>query len=387
MKKFLTLLLLLLMVLSGCTKKEDPADLLKNARDKMAAIENSTWDGTMNIVSGEDGGAGITLPINYTLMADKAQGVLYMLMDMTYFGQTITTENWQVGQDIYTDDGYSKTHTTTDDPAWDEGSNLVNVLDDLIKYMESITVEDSGSDKIVTMRIKEDSYFKFLQDFNSEAEMTSLLDGSIEDLKIDDIVLTIDKEGLLRRLATAFSCLSDGVNVSIDMDMTMRDEGRTVVPSFDPSEFTDEGDDTVYDGSFEEIVFDNDLDVVIFMDGFDTYKCYFDDEDQFLVIFNDDYLYSDGLFLNGDFAREFYASLDSTMEYEIRSEREVTCNVPCRMRIGYSPNETDFFNPETPFAIVTFEDIDLGIAFVGYGSEAEFADVMAQVSFEIRTGE
>ena len=55
------------------------------------------------------------------------------------------------------------------------------------------------------------------------------------------------------------------------------------------------------------------------------------------------------------------------------------------MLVGYSPNESEMFNAETPFSVVTFDNGDIGIVFVCYGTEEEFKAAMDQVSFDIYT--
>jgi hypothetical protein len=115
--------------------------------------------------------------------------------------------------------------------------------------------------------------------------------------------------------------------------------------------------------------------------------CYFDEEEQTLVIFNDDTILCDGLFVNGDFSQQLYdAILSGDADYTVRYESQPnTYGANAKMLVGYSPNDSEMFNAETPFSVITFDDGDIGLIFVGYGSEEEFKNAMDQLSFDLYT--
>ena len=394
MKKCITLCLFFLLLLSGCGKSEDPKELLRKAYEKQSELNSYTYDGTMNIQLGEEGEAGFTMPVDMTVMYDNMgssdtgddQG--YSLISLSVFGQKSVTETWTVGNTIYTDDGTSKTVSQSEMTG--STMDIDKMVSNIIDNAESITVEKDGDNKVMHVTLKENAAANILSGLGEDiSDIAGSTDGA--NIRFNDIVLTIDKDGFIRTTKLSAESQAEGVTVNMDIELTLRDEGKTVIPAFDPAEFTDqEPTDTGYeygDGSYEDILFDDGVEILVYMDQYDKYTCYFDDDEQLLVIYDSQGVLCEGIFVNGDFAQQFYdAILSGDVSYTIRYETEpYTYGANAKMLVGYSPNESEMFNAETPFSVVTFDNGDIGIVFVCYGTEEEFKAAMDQVSFDIYT--
>ncbi len=394
MKKVIALSLFFLLLISGCSKSDDPKELLRKAYEKQSQLSSYTYEGTMNISSGEEDGAGFTLPIDMTVMidnkgtADTADDEGYSLVGLSVFGQKSVTESWTVGNTVYSDDGYNKTTSQIESP--DFAQNLEKTISAIIDNADSITVEKDGDNRIMHVTLKEGSAADLLSGLGED--LTDIAGtGDSGNVRFNDIVFTIDKEGYIRTVKLSAQSESEELKLDMNIELTLKDEGRTVIPAFDPAEFTDQGSDepeeSYGDGSYEDILFDDGVEILIYMDDFDKFMCYFDDEEQSLIIFNNDAILCEGLFVNGDFAQQLYdAVLSGDVSYPIRYESEpLTYGANAKMLVGFSPNDSEMFNANTPFSIITFDDGDIGLIFVGYGTEEEFKAAMDQISFDLYT--
>ena len=404
MKRIMTLCAVLMLLISGCSKSDDPQQLLRQAYEKQAKLSSYTYEGTIDISmkSTEEGGS-LSVPMNITAMYDNKgtsqtdddEG--YSLVSLSLFGQDNVTESWTVGNTVYTDTGYSKTVSSSETD--DSQQDIEEMVSRIIDNAEEITVETDGDNKVMHVTMKEDAVANILSELGEEiSEMT----GSDDSTRINDVILTIDKDGYIRRVQLSAETQSEGLTLIMDLDLTLKDEGKTVIPAFDPSEFTEEGDDYDYgydfddgtddsygDSSYEDIIFDDGTEIIVFMDKYDDFMCYFDDDEQLLVLFNEEDVLSDGIFVNGVYAQNLYtAILAGDVTYTIRYERQPdTYGANAKMLVGYSENESELFNAGTPFSVICFDDGDIGLIFVGYGTEEEFKAAMDQLSFAIYTEE
>lgn len=395
MKKIITLcLLVLLLPIGGCSKSDDPKELLRKAYEKQSQLSSYTYEGTMNISTGEEGGAGLSLPVDLTVMfdnkgtADTGDDEGYSLFSLSLFGQQSVTESWTVGNTVYTDDGYSKTTSRIETAK--STQDIDGVVSAIIDNAETITVEDNDDSKVMHVTLKEDAAAGILSGLG-EGLSDLAGTGNAANVRFNDITLTIDKDGFIRSTGLSAESEAEDLKITMDITLTLKDEGKTSIPFFDPNEFTDQGttdtESDYGDGSYEDIVFDDGVEILIYMDDPDNFMCYFDEEEQTLVIFNDDTILCDGLFVNGDFSQQLYdAILSGDADYTVRYESQPnTYGANAKMLVGYSPNDSEMFNAETPFSVITFDDGDIGLIFVGYGSEEEFKNAMDQLSFDLYT--
>ena len=390
MKKLLLMIFSLLLLLSACTGSSDPKDLLKKAFEKQKELKSYTYDGQVNIATNEEGGAGFNIPVNYVLSVitngndDPKDDEQYMKMSMTMFGEQVNTETWSKDGYTYTDDGYTKikqAYDIHDFPTLD----IEEIVSQLIENTESIKVDSLGSDKVLTITPKDKSAAAILAMFGSLSSLDDI--GDAEGLEFEDLILTIDKDNNLRSYNMKAVGEIEGVNMDMSVDMTLRDENNTVIPEFNPDEFSESDGSYAGDGTYEDIVFDDGTELMIFMEEPDKYLVFFDDDEQLITIHNGTDLLSDGMFLNGEYAANLYNSTES-LGYKTRYEGNPQMfSGTAKMKVCFSETDSDIFNANTPFSVVTFEGHDLGIVFVGYGSEEEFKAIMDQVSFEIYTGQ
>ena len=389
MKKVITLFLTFLLLLSGCAKSEDPKEMLKKAYEKQSQLNSYTYEGTMNISAGEDG-AGLSLPMEMLIMynnkgtEDQNDDSGYSKVRVSVFGQETVTQAWTEGGTVYTDDGtrkYISENEITQSPR-----DIEKTVAALIDNAESITVEEDGSNRIMHLKLKEGAIKDLAAAFGDELSDLTGAEGT--DFQVNDVDLTLDKEGYIRKLFLAAQSTAEGLTVKMDLEMNLKDENNTVIPSFDPTEFTgesDEIDDTIGDGSFEDILFDDGNEILIYMNGFDEFMCFFDDEEQSLLIHDGNTILDEGIFVNGDFVSQFYdAVLSGDVGYDVRYESEpVSEGAKAKMVVGYSENDSEIFNANTPFSVVRFEGADFGLLYVGYGTEEEFKAAMDQISYKV----
>ena len=393
MKKGIALCLFFLLLVSGCSKNDDPKELLRQAYEKQAQLNSYTYDGTMNIQTGEEGGAGFSMPVKMTIMYDNkgtedtGDDEGYSLVSLSLFGQESVTESWTQGNTVYTDDGYTKTTSQVD--TTDNNGNIDKMVSNIIDNAESITVENDGNNKVMHVTLKEDAAANILSELGEGlSDLTGAENGT--NIRFNDITLTLDKDGYIRTTKLSAQSEAEGMTIDLDIELNLKDEGKTVIPDFDPADFTDQGNDTETsygDGSYEDIVFDDGVEILVYMDQFDDFMCFFDDDEQSLMIYDDQGILCEGIFVNGDFAQQFYdAVLSGDVGYTIRYERTpYTYGANAKMLVGYSPNDTEIFNAETPFSVISFDQGDIGVLFVGYGTEDEFKAAMDQLSFDLYT--
>lgn len=389
MKRAITLFLIFLFLLSGCAKSEDPKELLKKAYEKQSQLRSYTYEGTININAGEDG-AGLSLPMEMLMMydgkgtEDQSDDSGYSKVRISVFGQESITQSWTEGGTVYTDDGTSK--YVSENEITQSTQDIEKTVSALIDNAESITVEEDGSNRIMHLKLKEGAIKDLASAFGGELADLTGAEGT--DFQINDVDLTLDKEGYIRKLYMTAQTTAEGLTIAMDLEMNLKDENNTVIPSFDPAEFTGESDqidDSYGDGSFEDIVFDDGTEVLIYMDGFDRFLCFFDDEEQSLVIHDNTNILCEGIFVNGDFAQQFYdAVLSGDVGYTVRYESEpASKGTKAKMVVGFSETDGDIFNANTPFSVVCFDNGDLGLLYVGYGTEEEFKAAMDQISYEV----
>lgn len=385
MKKILIALLGVLLFLSACTKADDPKTLLQKAYEKQQKLKTYTYEGEMNIVAGEDGSSGFNIPATYIMMFDNNNtdntddDKAYVSIDMDMFGYPVNTKTWTVGNVAYTDDGYNKTRQEVD-IATTSSPDISETIANIISNTESITVSNSGSDKVLNIKLRDPSAGALLEMFGSSDYLED-----VDDVTFEDLIITIDKDNLIRKLEMAANTSAENTPIKVDLTMTLKDEDNTVIPSFNPDDFTDASySDSYGDGSFEDIVFDDGTELLVYMDKFDEYLVYFDEQEQLISIHDNQTLFADGMLLNGSFISELYNSIDSTDAYVLRYENTQNMeNGKAKIKVCFSQTDTDIFNANTPFAIVMFEGYDLGALFVGYGTEEEFKTVMDQTSYEV----
>ena len=380
MKKLL--LFILLLLISACSSSK-PEDLLKKAYENQSKLKNYTYDCSMKISVSDETGYDLSMPMDFTTIVDtkgtedKSDDESYTFLTVSILGYDSKVETWMKDDIIYTDDGESKKYTHTKDTSEDTFSDFEQFVSLIIENAENISVEKSGSDNIVTLKLK-DGGVENLLSYLGQGDISDLDDSA--NIVYDDIILTIDSKKLIRKLSLSGSSTETKGNTSVELTMTLKDENNSSIPFYNPNEFVE---DYYSDGSFETVVFDDGLEITISMNN-PKYMCYFDDEEQFLSIHNGEKILADGLFLSSSVIKSIYDSIEEEGTYLLRytSEPE-SYGAVCRMKVCYSPETTDIFNPETPFAVIVFEDIDVGLMLIGFGSEEEFKDVMDQTSYYI----
>ena len=417
MKKRILLFIMMLFLIVSCGKKgADPAEVLKNVYQNHKDLSSYTTDLTLNVNVGAGDDSTMSIPVKMTLVYDNqnnndtSDDQVYVDMGASVLGQSMHYETWIKDGKMYMDDGTNKTVSEMENYVETMQSftnaDVADAVKKLTDNLESLHANPKDKGLEIVMKPKE-SLFTDILSSSVFSQIDQFADYDLESLKeimkglkMSDIVMTIDENQLLKDMSTAFSMNYQEVDLLADLSMSFRDYNRSKIPAFNENDFiaassTDiidvegnEGDDSYdYDGSYIDIVFDNDsTEIYVFMDQPDKYYIYYDEEDYFITIYDENFEpVVDGLFITNDFAKEMQQEFDTNKtDFVIRSTASVDASfTDGSIVIGYSNTDNDYFNPDTPFSLITFDGCPYAIVFVGYETEEAFKTVMDQTSYMI----
>ena len=416
MKKRILLIVTMLFLIVSCGKKgSDPVDVLKNLYQNHKDLSSYTTDMTINVRIGTEDDATMTIPLYMTVMYDNQNNKdtsddhVYIDMSASVLGESMHYQTWIKDGKMYADDGTNKTVTEMENYTETMQSftniDVEEAVKKLTDNLESLKVNPKDKGVELVMKPKESlfadilssSVFSQVEQF-ADYDLDSLKE-IMKGLKMSDIVLTIDENQLLKDMSTAFSMNYEEVDLLADLNMSLRDYNKTSIPSFNESDFIegsstdiiDIGGDDGYDypdGSYIDIIFEDDsTEIYVFMDKPEKYSIYYDDVDTFFITVYDENLdvVVEGLFINKEFADEILEEFRTNKtDFAIRSESAIDASfTDGSVLIGYSNTDNDYFDPDTPFSVVTFDGCQYAIVFIGYGTEQEFQTFMDQTSYMI----
>ncbi|MBQ1476785.1 MAG: hypothetical protein IIZ33_01365 [Erysipelotrichaceae bacterium] len=387
MKKILSLFFIALLLLSGCTKKETPEDILKNAYAKMDDLDSYTMDGTMTYEMG-----GISLPLTYKTSvlrhdkSDESDDEVYMevLMDVLY--EQMTMKSWTKDGKVTIYDGKSVTESETDTSSTSALFSDPGALSKLIfDNIEKSSMEKDGDDTIITLTMKEDFAKTYLNAFGSEG-----LGDSLENVTLGDLILTVNKDGYVANTHLEMETEVEGQSAKISTDLSMTDINSAVIPEIDPSYYETGTDDTEADPqNYIDIMFEDGIEVYFLVGEDSGYTIDYSEDDTLIEIYDPEGVYAaEGFFVSKTFADEIIDSVSSEEEGAIENlESDLNFGVEGRSVRGFSKEETEFFNAGTPFLVVSFkeESYDLGVAIVGYENYENFKKMSDHFSFMVFT--
>ena len=233
--------------------------------------------------------------------------------------------------------------------------------EDLIARAESAALTKENGKKVITLKMKEDVGTFFLE----------------------EIVLTIGTDGRIEREVLTGSVFEGGEIYPMKAEMVMSDYDKTVIPVLDRELFTS---DTVDGGpgedSYIDLLFDDGLEIIMFLDDGSLYSIVYDDEGY--IVISDIYeTVAEGMFTGGDYARSIRDQvLNGENGYELITEEDKDdLTEGTKEIIAYSTVETDDFYEDETFLVTTFGDKDLGVILWSYVSEDEFREVTGDLNY------
>ncbi|MBR2551632.1 MAG: hypothetical protein IKR06_01200 [Erysipelotrichaceae bacterium] len=394
MKKLILLLFTLCLLISGCSQKEKtPEELLQEAYAKAEQLDSMTITGMLDLTV--SAGSELVIPIDLLMKvergdkADPKDDLSYTEITAEVFGQLSNTKTWVKDGVSYVETADRKyigdTAETPEPAAFDAGKMAKAIAENA----ESITAAKSGDSTVITVKPTKKLIAAILEAGSAEEISGDLLNNEVlESLTFDDILITIGKEGYVDNILISAAGEVEGVNMKLSLDLTVSDRNATKVPEFDPAEFTDEPEtepeptDVSDDSKMLEVTFEEDGVTA----GFEAEKdsniaIVFDEEESFVDIYDANYENERalGLFVGADMTDELLDAVRTGKDgYELREEATTAIGPYV---IGYSPQETDIFNPDTIFLAMRYEGYDLGYVMVGFGSEEDFLDLLDNLSF------
>lgn len=408
-------MIFILLLAASCGKKgNDPVEILTNVYQNQKDLSSYTADMTIDVNFGTGDGSTMSIPVDMTIMYDNrnskdaADDRVYLDMGTDVLGQSLHYEIWIKDGKIYTDDGTNKSVSEAENYADMMQSikdvDVADTVKKLTQNLESFTANKKDKGFELVLKPKE----TLLSDLLSSSAFSNLdqfenydldsLKEIMKGLKMSDIVMTIDENQLLKDMNTSFSMKYDEFDLLADLSMRFYDYNKTSLPVLDESAFVDGSsepidigtddtiDDSFLDGSYIDIIFDdNATEIYVFMSDTDRYAIYYDEEDYFIEIYDGNDDVCDGLFLDKDFTEEMLDEIQShPKDFTIRSTGTVDATfTDGSILIGVSNTDNDYFNPDTPFSVITFDGCQYAIVFVGYETEEAFKAIMDQTTYMI----
>ncbi len=361
MKKRILILLAVLFSLTACGA-ETPEDALRKAYQKQEDAESFTLSGTMEL------DMGTKIPVDMRVLVDRndrddpSDDEAYLDIDLRTLADGLVMKIW-VADKVYIDAAGERYTEELSGEIGEETGLFTGQFsaEDLIARAESASLNKENGKKVITLKMKED----------------------IGTFYLEEIVLTIGTDGRIEREVLTGSVFTDGEIYPMKAEMVMSDYDRTVIPVLDRELFTS---DTVDGGpgedSYIDLLFDDGLEIILFLDDGSMYSIVYDDEGY--IVISDIYeTVAEGMFTGGDYARSIRDQiLNRENGYELIAEEDKDdLTEGTKEIIGYSTVETDDFYEGETFMVTTFGDKDLGVLLWSYVSEDEFRAVTGDLNY------
>lgn len=186
MKKLLTLLLIFVLVVTGCSSKkenEEETELRKTFKTAVSNLENAeslSFNVKMNF--GMKKGEVLETEEITTLSKYDKNSNAYMMMTQAYEGTSITQEMYLIREDDlahqYIKDTNGKWNYSREQTIYQYGQSETNAQRELVGYLEAITlIEELESDKegytLIVGTIEKDNINKVIKALGEDATLIS----------------------------------------------------------------------------------------------------------------------------------------------------------------------------------------------------------------------
>ena len=394
MRKLLCILFAVCLLLSGCSQKaKTPQELLEEAYAKAEELDSMTVRGTTDITISS--GTELAIPLDLVMMVEKndkkdtSDDLTYAEVSMELFGQKMETKTWTQNGTSYVENAEGK-YTTTSDYEAAASYDTAAIAKTIAENAETIEMTKSGDSTIITVKPTEKLInAMFASNGSTEGITGELLDNeALESMTFSDIIITIGKEGYVDNVKFSASGAVEGMDMTVAIDLNVTDRNTTKVPAFDPADFADEPEvepeplDYVDDSKVLEVTFSDDGVTAGFEAKEDSdIALYYDEEEGYVYVYDADFenVRGFGMFVDA-------ALIDELIE-EVRTGKDgyqVLDDVQSEIGpflVGYAPQETDVFNPDTIFICIRYDGYDLGYLMAGLFDQDDFNDVLDNLTF------
>lgn len=229
--------------LFGCSSKsEDPRQVLENAAEKMKTLDSMSVsaDITLDMSASGEGSESMSMsmPMKMTMeMANMKSDLSYhMLMDATFLGMNISSEQTYYNGTLYSTINDEKTKMSM--PMSDASSyTSVGQVGNDFKNMKA---EKSNDSIIVTIEPTEDELTKIMESLGSVGESSSLdpdMLATLSSLKFDAFKIIVNADGYIESEEFGFSAESEGVQVVFSVKMNMSGFNSTTVEKVNEEDY------------------------------------------------------------------------------------------------------------------------------------------------------
>ena len=402
----------LALAMAACSSAPKPRDILLNAFKKSQDLTSSTMTGTMNIGLKMDE-MDLTIPADMVIKTDtagtkdRADDRNYVEISMSLFGESLDMNIWMADGMMYIDDGTNKSCSeadlsTLDQPEVEPGV----IIDKIFKDIDKTPVEKDGDRQILNLTIDKEGLLELYGELLKQSEevdaiedVMDTLEDAMEIINFDAFRVVVDKDGYVENVNTTASGNSEGVDMSIALDLTVSDRNSTVIPDFDPAEFRhvsdleeslpavddvaepEKADEEMLDDYTLEVEFDDGTAIRVHSPEEQGVYCYFDDEQQGLFFFNDETMLAQGLFLPLDLGEEIFADINGDAEnYRIIDQGSAGQSGKALTAVALA--ETDIMEKDALFTVCVFPDAQLSLVVFGDGmAEEDFVKLMNGVVY------
>ena len=302
MKKLLTIILITLFVLTGCSKynglaaNKDPQEIYQEAYDKMLTLESITMKQEASVkIKAEDS----ELAVDYVTTFKSNNTDCYSNVKMSYLGMEIELEEWIINGNAYViqnGDYYYMEGVETDLMTF---NNLL-----MADYIESyLYSQENGKDVVTIVLSMEGIQTAFGQLIENQVGMDDLSSLEFSPVKI------VIADGFIEAIEVSYSADIEGNALSGTLIATYSDYNQTVIsePDYSLWETADNSSD-----ASDDYVIENDIELDITAD--DSKKL----ENLGFTAFSDDYYENEdgtiGLDLKWKFL--YYMEDDYYVEYD-----------------------------------------------------------------------
>ena len=240
----------LILCACGTPKTQTAYELVKSASEKTAALSSSQVDMTTTIKMSIMG-MNVELPMKYNIKASSEGGktTAAALMEMSSMGESIKTNIYIDGEDLYIDSGEDgKFKASLKDEELAAGFNVTEMKDSLAKTLPEDILKDvevvNGENglKTVTVEIAEDKFKEIFSEYTDSALGNALgelggedsIDISFSNIKAE---ISVNKDGYFADYKLFFDMnmkmdiegVSMDLSASCDTDCVYVDPGTKVV--------------------------------------------------------------------------------------------------------------------------------------------------------------
>ncbi|MBR3151678.1 MAG: hypothetical protein IKF18_04760 [Erysipelotrichaceae bacterium] len=394
MKKLLCILFALFLLLSGCSQKaKTPQELLEEAYSKAEELDSMTVRGTTDVTISS--GTELAIPLDLVMMVEKndkkdaSDDLTYAEVSMELFGQKMETKTWTQNGTSYVENAEGK-YTTTMDSEAAASYDTAAIAKTIAENAESIEMTKSGDSTVITVKPTEKLInAMFANSASAEGITGELLDNeAFENMTFSDIIITLGKEGYVDNVKFSASGAVEGVDMTVAIDLNVTDRNTTKVPAFDPADFADEPVvepeplDYADDSKILEITFSDDGVTA----GFEAAESsdialYYEEEEGYIDVFDSSFenMRAFGMFVNAALIEELMEDVRTGKDgYQVLDDVQSDIGP---FLVGYAPQETDVFNPDTIFICIRYEGYDLGYLMAGLSDQDDFYDVIENLTF------